>query len=82
MTLVATLSLVTIVLLVTGWGSAAADNVASVIVANTTSKPVPVQEVNTDANRNIKVHEQGTANTREQKHRRERERQGSRARYG
>jgi hypothetical protein len=59
-------SVATVVLLVTGWGSAAADNVTSVIVANPTSKPVPVQEVNTDANRNIKVHEQGTANTREQ----------------
>jgi hypothetical protein len=44
----------------------AASTMASVFVSNTKTSPVPVQEVNTDANGNIKVHEQGTANTREQ----------------
>jgi hypothetical protein len=34
----------------------------SVTVDNTTANPVPVREQNTDANGNIKVHEQGTAN--------------------
>lgn len=34
----------------------------SVTVSNTASNPVPVREQNLDANGNIKVHEQGTAN--------------------
>lgn len=55
-TLLATTSLVTIVLLVTGWGSALAAQVSSVLVANTSSNPVPVQAVDT-----VPVHEQGTA---------------------
>jgi hypothetical protein len=42
LTLLATTSLVTIVLLVTGWDSALADKVQSVLVANTASDPVPV----------------------------------------
>jgi hypothetical protein len=71
-------SVATLVLLVTGWGSAVAGSVQSVIVANTASNPVPVAatgtvpvheqgtakvaEQNVDGNGNIKVHEQGTAN--------------------
>jgi hypothetical protein len=55
-------SVATIVLFVTGWGSAAASSMISVFVTNTASHPVPVNETNTDANGNIKVHEQGTAN--------------------
>jgi hypothetical protein len=49
-TLVATTSVVMLVLLLTGWGSAVASQVSSVFVTNT------------DANGNVKVHEQGTAN--------------------
>jgi hypothetical protein len=59
-TLVATLSVVTIVLLLTGWGSAVASNAAAtlnVLVANTSANPVPVQATGT-----LPVHEQGTAN--------------------
>ena len=59
--LLATLSLVTIVLLVTGWGSAAAANISSVFVTNGSSNPVPVREQNLDGS-NIRVHEEGTAN--------------------
>jgi len=70
--------LVTIIMLVTGWGSAVAANVSSVFVTNTASNPVPVtptgtvpvheqgtaktKEQNVDADGNVKVHEQGTAN--------------------
>jgi hypothetical protein len=58
MTLVATTSLVTVVLLVTGWGSAVAAQVTSVFITNTgASQAVPVQAVGT-----VPVHEQGTAN--------------------
>jgi hypothetical protein len=39
----------------------AAAPIASVFVTNDASTPVPVREQNLDANRNIKVHEQGTA---------------------
>ena len=56
MTLLATASLVTIVLLVTGWGSAMAAQVQNVVVTNTASQPVPVQATET-----VPVHEQGTA---------------------
>ena len=42
LTLLATTSLVTVVLLVTGWDSAAADKISSVFVANTAADPVPV----------------------------------------
>lgn len=47
-TVVTMVSVATVVLLVTGWGSAVAANVSSVFVTNTASNPVP-------------VHEQGTA---------------------
>jgi len=40
----------------------AAAGILSVFVTNGPSHPVPVQEQNLDANGNIKVHEQGTAN--------------------
>jgi hypothetical protein len=55
-------SVATVVLLVTGWGSAVAASVQSVIVANPASNPAQVHETNTDTNGSIKVHEQGTAN--------------------
>ena len=55
-TLVATTALVTIVLLVTGWGSAFAGGVSSILVANDASHPVPVAISST-----VPVHEQGTA---------------------
>lgn len=71
-------SVATVLLLITGWGSAIASSVSSVVVTNTASNPVPVtptgtvpvheqgtakaQEQNVDGNGNIKVHEQGTAN--------------------
>jgi hypothetical protein len=71
-------SVATVVLLVTGWGSAVAASVQSVLVTNTAANPVPVaptgtvpvheqgtakvSEQNLDGNGNIKVHEQGTAN--------------------
>jgi hypothetical protein len=42
LTLLATASLVTVVLLVTGWDAAAADKVSSVFVTNTPTDPVPV----------------------------------------
>jgi hypothetical protein len=41
---------------------AAAAGMLSVFVTNDSSHPVPVREQNLDANGNIKVHEQGTAN--------------------
>src|SRR5438477_4922506 len=46
-TLMATTSLVTIVLLVTGWGSAIAAQVSSVVVTNSASQPVPVAQQGT-----------------------------------
>jgi hypothetical protein len=39
-----------------------AASMLNVFVTNDSSHPVPVREQNTDANGNIKVHEQGTAN--------------------
>ena len=39
-----------------------ASSLLNVFVTNDSSHPVPVHEQNTDANGNIKVHEQGTAN--------------------
>ncbi|MGF1429222.1 hypothetical protein [Kitasatospora sp. LaBMicrA B282] len=42
--------------------AAAAEHALDVLVTNDAAHPVPVQEQNTDANGNIKVHEQGTAN--------------------
>jgi hypothetical protein len=39
-----------------------ATSIMSVFVTNDSAHPVPVREQNTDANGNIKVHEQGTAN--------------------
>lgn len=72
LTVVTMVSVATVVLLVTGWGSAVAASVSSVIVANpasnpanvkvTNTTPLSVQESNTDTNGNIKVHEQGIAN--------------------
>jgi hypothetical protein len=47
MTVLTTASVATIVLFVTGWGSAAASSVSSVLVTNTASHPVPVQEQGT-----------------------------------
>jgi hypothetical protein len=61
-TVLTMVSVATIVLFFTGWGSAAAAQIGSVFVANDASHPVPVRDQNTDANGNIKVHEQGTAN--------------------
>ncbi|HEY6960603.1 MAG TPA: hypothetical protein VI408_01800, partial [Gaiellaceae bacterium] len=40
----------------------AAAPIASVFVSNDASHPVPVREQNLDANGDVKVHEQGTAN--------------------
>lgn len=39
-----------------------ASSLLNVFVTNDSSHPVPAREQNTDANGNIKVHEQGTAN--------------------
>jgi hypothetical protein len=50
-TVVTMVSVATVVLLLTGWGSAVAANVSSVLVTNTASNPVP-------------VHEQGTASVK------------------
>jgi hypothetical protein len=70
------LVLVIAILLVSGWGTAVADQLNNVFVTNTSANPVPVsgtltinnppasplavRETNTDANGNIKVDEQGT----------------------
>jgi uncharacterized membrane protein YfcA len=56
------LVLVMALLLATGWGSAVAAQISSVFVTNDAAHPVPVAETRTDAQGNIKVHEQGTAN--------------------
>jgi hypothetical protein len=56
------LMLVTAILFATGLGSAVGAQISSVFVTNDSANPVPVQEQRTDANGNIKVHEQGTAN--------------------
>jgi hypothetical protein len=58
--------LVTIILLATGWGSAVAAQITSVIVTNPASNPAQVHEAGT-ANVNVMntmvpVHEQGTVN--------------------
>jgi hypothetical protein len=82
LTVITMVCVATVVLLVTGWGSAVASSVSSVFVTNTSGNPVPVQAVGTvpvheqgtaktheqnlDAAGNIKVAQQGTANTREQ----------------
>jgi hypothetical protein len=50
-------TIATMVLLVTGWGSAVASNISSVFVTNTSSNPVPITPIGT-----VPVHEQGTAN--------------------
>ena len=42
----------------------AGSSVQSVLVSNSKTSAVPVQEVNTDASGNLKVHEQGTALTK------------------
>lgn len=52
LTVVTMASVATVVLLVTGWGSALAANVSSVIVANTPSSPAQVHEAGT-ANVNV-----------------------------
>jgi hypothetical protein len=51
-TVVTMVSVATVVLLVSGWGSALAANVSSVFVTNTASNPVPVHEYGTA---NVKV---------------------------
>jgi hypothetical protein len=56
------LVLVMAILLATGWGSAVAAQISSVFVTNDAAHAVPVHANNTDANGNLKVHEQGTAN--------------------
>ena len=56
------LLLVMAILLASGWGSAVAAQITSVFVNNDAAHPVPVQEQRADANGNVKVHEQGTAN--------------------
>jgi hypothetical protein len=48
-------------ILATGWGSAVAGQISNAFITNGPANPVPVQEQRTDANGNIKVHEQGTA---------------------
>jgi hypothetical protein len=56
------LVLVVAVVLATGSGSAVAAQITNVFVTNDAAHPVPVRATNTDANGNVKVHEQGTAN--------------------
>jgi hypothetical protein len=56
------LVLAVVILVASGWGSAVAAQISKVFVTNDSAHPVPVQEQRTDANGNIKVHEQGTAN--------------------
>jgi hypothetical protein len=58
----AMLALVVAVVLATGSGSAVAAQISSVFVTNDAAHAVPVHSNNTDANGNLKVHEQGTAN--------------------
>jgi hypothetical protein len=55
------LVLVAAIVLATGSGSAVAAQITSVFVTNDAAHPVPVHANNTDANGNLKVHEQGTA---------------------
>ena len=62
LTVVTMVSVATVVLLVTGWGSALASSLStSVVVANTSTNPAKVHETNTDSSGNMKVHEQGIA---------------------
>jgi hypothetical protein len=56
------LVLVAVIVLATGTGSAVAAQITSVFVTNDAAHAVPVHANNTDANGNLKVHEQGTAN--------------------
>jgi hypothetical protein len=56
------LALATVIVLATGWGTAVAAQITSVLVTNDAAHPVPVQEQRADAQGNVKVHEQGTAN--------------------
>jgi hypothetical protein len=55
------LALVVAVVLATGSGSAVAAQISSVFVTNDAAHAVPVHANNTDANGNLRVHEQGTA---------------------
>jgi hypothetical protein len=55
------LVLVVAIVLATGSGSAVAAQISSVFVTNDAAHAVPVHANNTDANGNLKVHEQGTA---------------------
>jgi hypothetical protein len=55
LTLVAAFSLMATLLLLTGWGSAAAAKIDSVFISNSAANPVPVREQAVDANGNIKV---------------------------
>ena len=65
LTVVTMVSVATVVLLVTGWGSALASSLStSVVVANTSTNPAKVHETNTDSSGNMKVHEQGNANVK------------------
>jgi hypothetical protein len=50
-----------VILLATGWGTAVAAQITSVLVTNDAAHPVPVQEQRADAQGNVRVHEQGTA---------------------
>jgi hypothetical protein len=61
MTVVTMVSVATLVLFITGWGSALAANVSSVFVTNTASNPVPVQQQGTASvnvtNTSVPVHD-------------------------
>lgn len=57
---------VTAILLITGWGSAAASSIGNVLVTNDAAHAIPVREQNVDKNGYLAVHEQGTAAVHEQ----------------
>ncbi len=61
MTVVTMVSVATVALLITGWGSALAANVSSVFVTNTASNSVPVQQQGTASvnitNTSVPVHD-------------------------
>jgi hypothetical protein len=61
LTVVTMVSVATVVLLISGWGSALAANVSSVFIANTTSNPVPVQQQGTASvnvtNTSVPIHD-------------------------
>ena len=63
LTVVTVGSVVTVVLLVTGWGTAAAAQITSVFVTNNAANPVPVRQQGTAnvnvTNATVPVHEQG-----------------------